>query len=639
MTQNTETLKLYKNSKLYNGSRYQYLLTGTQESAYQQFENWLGTPDYSKTVYYKSISEPILINEYIKNCDEYTYGSITNEGKTYYFFVDSITTDAYKQTTINYTIDWWTTNWFSINCTIAHITRQNITKPMYMEQPYSPQYTYAENESITTDYCFMATYIPSSEHGTSYISTLILDGNNETFNLINNGQWYNVLGIPGADIKDSFVVPFFTVDYIKSKVQYNTIYLVSKEDSLSAVLGNFIDRYPLLVPFSSDAYYWLYCIENGKWYTLTYDSTEPLIVGIKANVVEGQLTNGSHPYRRTLYNEYYAKLESDIKIRYLQDNSLVEIGNQLIIYNSQLPEISRDLTKTFASTEYCRHGIIDWNGEMIWECPYGVTINKFKVTLLKGLSHVILQFIPYDSNDDTYQSNLLTDLGFCYDCKHPGLFVDSYQDYVLKNREYDIQMRRIQSEKQEIQAWANVAENIGFGYAFGGAGTGSMRGAQAAGIGGIIEATTTTALNFIYDPQIQNQYDKRYQRMTDQITIIGDSIWNVMFENILSKYYLYMDNSTLAIMNKDITINGYYSNETTDDLQSKFNNGRIIQADNVVVEGACNVIGKQQVVRRLMNGVEFISDSTPLPVGSQNYTITNITNNHTLNATFEQINE
>ena len=63
--QNTETLKLYKNQYLYNGSRYQYLMTGRTDNV--SFETWLGNPDYSKPVYYKSISEPILINEAINN--------------------------------------------------------------------------------------------------------------------------------------------------------------------------------------------------------------------------------------------------------------------------------------------------------------------------------------------------------------------------------------------------------------------------------------------------------------------------------------------------------------------------------------------------------------------------------------------
>ena len=204
-TTNTETLKLYKNTKLYNGSRYQFYLT-SRASAFQTF---LGTPGYSKTVTYKSISEPITLNEHIKDCDEYTYGSITNEGKTYYFFVDTITTDAYKQTTITFTIDWWTTNWANINCTKAHLTRKH-TKPGYMIQPISNLNQTITQESLTNNFSIWATYIPSGEDAQSFISYIILEGNVSNAIDVELGKWYQNIGISGSDIKDCFIVPFYS---------------------------------------------------------------------------------------------------------------------------------------------------------------------------------------------------------------------------------------------------------------------------------------------------------------------------------------------------------------------------------------------------------------------------------------------
>ena len=100
--------------------------------------------------------------------------------------------------------------------------------------------------------------------------------------------------------------------------------------------------------------------------------------------------------------------------------------------------------------------------------------------------------------------------------------------------------------------------------------------------------------------------------MTDQISLVGDSITNVLnaidnSSGILVKYTITANASVQDRYNNDINTNGYYSDEVTNTLSSLyFATGRVIQADNVVVEGACNVIGKQQVVRRLQNGVEFI---------------------------------
>ena len=257
---------------------------------------------------------------------------------------------------------------------------------------------------------------------------------------------------------------------------------------------------------------------------------------------------------------------------------------------------------------------MDWNGNLVWECPYGVTIEAFTIKLLFGLSHIMLEFIPKPSGTTPeYLSNMLTGKAFNYDCRHPGLFIDSYTEYVLKEKEYDIEMRRIQSEKQEVQAWFNVAENVGFGAAFG-----QGKGAAAAGIGGVIEAAGTWVINQEYDPKIQAQYDKKYARMTDQVSLVGDSVTNLFYFAPFYIYQLTMDSASATNMCNDISENGYMCNEMTNNLSNMFTYQEVndsyigttvkpvYQADSVVVEGACNVIGKQQVVRRLQNGVEFI---------------------------------
>ncbi len=268
-TINTETLKLYKNAKLYNGSRYQVYLNN------KTMEQYLGTPDYEKTVTYKSIDEPIPINEPIKNCDEYTYGSITNDGKTYYFFVDYISTDVYKQTIINFTIDWWSTNWEQIHCTKAHLIRAP-TKPGYMEQPFTPMNVTSVEEPLTEDFTIFATYIPSwtttetvtyEENGenknetkltdrNSFISYILLEGTDENIVKVSQGTWYQELGLPGADIKDCFIVPYFTLRDFASGVDISPLFVIQTDDTLDLdgkpypwlrngpILKEFIKAYP-----------------------------------------------------------------------------------------------------------------------------------------------------------------------------------------------------------------------------------------------------------------------------------------------------------------------------------------------------------------------------------------------------------
>ena len=67
-----------------------------------------------------------------------------------------------------------------------------------------------------------------------------------------------------------------------------------------------------------------------------------------------------------------------------------------------------------------------------------------------------------------------------------------------------------------------------------------------------------------------------------------------------------MDTATQTRYTNDVNTNGYYCDETTGNLQSLVVSGNVLQADNVTVEGLICKEGRQQIVYRLQNGVEFI---------------------------------
>jgi hypothetical protein len=271
----------------------------------------------------------------------------------------------------------------------------------------------------------------------------------------------------------------------------------------------------------------------------------------------------------------------------LQENGLFFPNEKVIQIDASTDEVNVE-------------GVMDWNGNIIWQCPYNKTVEAMNVKLQFGISHIMLQFTPTYTDSSDELGELLTGAGFVYDCRHPGLFVDSYQEYVLKNRDYDIAMRSIQSEKELWKAGFSTAENIGFGFAFG-----QTKGGIAAGAGGIIETIGTFLINQEFDPRIQRQYDNLYAKMTDQISLVGDSITNLQYYKPMYKFTLIMDVATQDRMNTDIEVNGFVCDETIGNLESIFNTGVVLQADNVTIEGATCLDAKQQTVYRLQNGVEF----------------------------------
>ncbi len=531
---NQETLILYKNLYLYNGSRYKFYHNSRSYPVWlknnSKMVGGVAEEPFTRTVNFQSISEPITIGESIKNCDEYTYGSITNDGKTYYFFVDDISTDAFKMTKITYTIDWWSTNWNDINCTKARLIRYNGSKPQYMPQPFLPySQSFIEVEDIKSGSVVSSQTVKTGmfvfsfidERGTTTPDRMMygaFDITKETVDAVMKGTWQENCGIVDGNILGIFVVPLFTTDM-----------LVDWESSSQAL-------------------------------TIPYKMFSP-------------------------------------------------------IDNSSVPTTFVTFTQPVTSTEQVSKGIIDWYGTPVWECPLDITVYGFYARLELGVTSCLIRLMPYlkpltDSspNPELNYGSEVTGKGFCYSCRQATLFIDKGAEYDYRDRSFDKEMTRIQARRDNMMAFANFWENVGFGASFGG-----VKGAGAASVGGLIEEIATGESHKKFDPMIMDATRTHASQLQDIMSVVGDSISDLVDRidrsrnpAVLIVYSKDMDDATKQIMNKDISTNGYYCNEITDNLKSLFGVNKIIVADNTVVEGACNLTGKRQVVERLMNGVEFI---------------------------------
>ena len=605
-TINTENLTLYANPYLYNGSRYVFYQTG------RDYETWLRENServVTKTVYFKSLTEEMELNSPPGDIMRYPYGKITNNDKDYYIFIDRITTDEHGKSYIKFSVDWWATEWVNLHPTKAHLTRSP-NKPGYMAQPWTPLKTSFDSVPLDGENSkkgsIMFTYIPSNEGQDSYISLGFIELNDKNLSLVQNGYWYQKYHIPGSDIKDCFVVPMISPDDIATEENtYVFLSLNSNESETQGTVATMLEasfeyRFPDIVPtdyfpqatttiIPDDFGRLVYNEASNKFYRMWY--THDVLYGDQYFCREISINLDTYKYK-FLQTEYIGLVSGE----YIFD------GYYMTINDAEVDTYEFEITGlNITSTEKEVQGISDWNSDIIWECPYNAIITSFTVRLLTGISHIMLEFIP---NGSTKNGSKLTGAGFSYDCRHPGLFVDEYRDYILKNRDYDIAMRQIQSEKQIWTAGFSTAENIGFGYAFG-----KVPGAQAAGAGGLLETLGTYLINSEFDPRIQEQYDIRYARMTDQISLVGDSITDVYYEKdngLLQIYSLVMDTATQTRMDTDIEVNGYVCDETVANLEQLFGEGVIIKADNIIIEGATCLDAKQQTVYRLQNGVEFI---------------------------------
>ena len=480
-TRNQETLVLYKIPKLYNGSRFQPYLTGrTMSSFLSDYTSGSRTLEIS----YKTLGEPIKLSINLGIIQEYSYGKLTIGGTMIYIFIDSVDTDQHGCSTINYSIDYWSTLWDNITCTNAHVSRYNGSKPLYMSQPYSPLSTTVEvNNDLGSGGCVLFSYIDSIDYTPSGSSTTeqidlmkygVIDIGAVGLKAVETGDWRRKIGILATDVTDIFIVPIFTASDF------------------------------------ADAGWTTVSTSTVTWYT-----------------------SG--------------------------DNGSSLMPTKTIPLNS------------ITTTESSIYGVCDWNGNSIWECPYGVTIDSFYVQFSASVTHCQLRFSPI-INDKHELANEVNGMGFTYECRHATIVIDTGEEYSWRDRSYDVSMRELQSEREEVQAVANFGENIGFGVAFGG-----KVGGAASAVGGGIESIATIVLNSIYNPQIQQLTDEHYDRMCDTMSVVGESLTPV-YQFDSDPIYLYMlpatssdnDDDTATLFNTYFGSFPYTSTPVSGDKAIKF---------------------------------------------------------------------
>lgn len=549
MTYNRARLRLYKEPKLYNGSRYTKYFASESER-----DSYFANPDLDLgEIQYNSTDGTINVQRNLGVLLEYSYGILTVMDTDMYIFIDDIQVGYNDVSTIYYSIDYFETARFKFQVTKGHLTRYNGSKPKYMEQPYSAlnmdiqvvplEFEQREDGYVFINGCFVWSMTKTT--GGMETSSLVYGVTSittQTITLFMNGKWQELFGYADSDIKDCFIVPYLTPADIYTEDSDNN------------------------------------CFEKKTTTVSQGVFTVPIV--------------------------YYESLP---------DQSFVGVYKTI------------DLQDVYHSTEQQKYYLIDWNGNIVWEAPYFVDFRYLHIVVDIGVTHCNIRgTLSTDPNFNDLLTGVIPYInenvgtGFCYECRHVSLFVDSYSEYVMRMRDYDVESRRIQNDVEFYKGLVGTAEAAGYGMAFGG-----PIGGLTSMVGGLTETIGTGLINNSYAPKIQNLEDKKYALMQDEMSIIGDSLMPlftldtcIKYDSTTQKYHLVygslilttisMDESSKNVMNNDISINGYHCDETVSDIDSLIATGTIIQADNVVIEGTISAQYRIDIADRFSRGIEFI---------------------------------
>ena len=217
------------------------------------------------------------------------------------------------------------------------------------------------------------------------------------------------------------------------------------------------------------------------------------------------------------------------------------------------------------TTDDMVYGIIDWNGNTIWECPYGVVIDGFSVMLTASARECLLRFSYLD---EVGSENI--GKGFTYACRECAIVIDQQVEYTWRERQSEIDMRELQSIKQVWTNGSDAIQGAGFGMAFGG-----KVGALASGMAGALNTFSTAVMNIELNPKIQATQDLKYERMQDIVSIVGSAITPIYFNSL-------SDEQQYVLCLTDTEYNSFNTNNVLSLLEKYYGTNQIFEGMSVV---------------------------------------------------------
>lgn len=256
------------------------------------------------------------------------------------------------------------------------------------------------------------------------------------------------------------------------------------------------------------------------------------------------------------------------------------------------------------NTQFKKYIITDLRGCEIWRAKDGILYDRFYCIMDMSMSMVSWQIRPnYNPSVDTDDVEI-----FNFPCEPLDVVTDAWETYATQRRSYDIQTRQINSQQSLTNGLVNNAISGGVVGASGG-----PVGAVAGVVAGVVGSIAGYALDeYVYGPKQQRLTDELYQRAPDTINLTGGGCsavsWSFLIESddvgrltssIITETW---DSPTQALVNADYNVYGYYTDESTDDMEDFVRDGPL-KCDCVV--NNCPIDFAVQIRNRLNGGVNF----------------------------------
>lgn len=232
---------------------------------------------------------------------------------------------------------------------------------------------------------------------------------------------------------------------------------------------------------------------------------------------------------------------------------------QILPDDMKITEGGETFMKSTDTAEGRLMGICDERGNILFTFPDKVKVkNSFYVGFRMSMASCEVDIV-LNGSDNGFISGHTKNHMFTYSCRPLDVIGDSWQDYLFRQRDADIQNRKIQNESALAGAGATAVTGAMTGAMLGSVvpGIGTAAGAIAGGIAGLATSAVQYGIQSYYGERQQEVTDKIFQLAQDTVAVNGMiTSYSIALQNTLYCFLLEVDDQTKAELDAANAIEG-----------------------------------------------------------------------------------
>lgn len=508
---------------------------------------------------------------------------------TYYGWVDNVEVVSDSDSPlslIHWHVDPWETYKSSLILRSGHITRRpRNTSEVPPYQNY--QYRYMQiQEELVADLARPEIFVPSPDNPEA--SGYVTDGLSTVF-------WAVIKAVETITIDENNTTTRITtytwpMSYTEETVYFQILGTTYRTPPKGVIVHGMVDEMLGISPESI----------TGAWLS-------PIPPQLKQKENVGAGTTGN-PY---IFHFPSSTLESwtvsETEIYYYFKLSIVDFFKDV----DETDYCTHPFPSPIHSSEYSRISVISWDGSKIGELPFGVEVRS--VTVRAAISATEAQII-FAFNHSTQGSYANRAQGLVFSAPLPSLDITSnaWASYVYSGqRTYDVEMRRITTDRQALSIPGEVVSGATTGALVGGfSPMGAGLGALVGGIGTAITGLSEYAVDsHWYNDTVQSEVDRLHANQLNGILQTGSAYDIVMMQNrvfrLISMTFDYAARENLFSKQELMGISVDEDRPSIQSILAAHPTG-FYQIANLIVGGEAPVEAKRWIKDKFAAGVRLI---------------------------------